>query len=243
MKVLYISTAYSKILEEDFKSQCQRGGALQYASNTFQHSIIDGLLKNHVDFEVISIPSLPSYPSNYKQLYTKRGTFLYNNQKVGTSERYCTLAFIKRYSIKYRLRKYVRNWIKKRGITSEEKFAILTYQPSASINGALTTLKKKYSGMVIGTIVADFYDYNAIMEYARKNYGLLKRIQSHIESKGELKIYPSIDKYILLTEAMQEGIPEAVGHNIVMEGLANEDWISDTIIDKSQDSEKIVAYT
>jgi len=243
MKVLFISTSYSRNLEDYFKSQCRKGGALQYASNTFQHSVIDGLLKNNVDFDVISIPGLPSSPSNYHQLYTIRGPFLYNEQIVGTSEKYCTLAFIKRYSIKYRLRKYVRDWIKQRGINPAERFAILTYQPSASINGALTTIKKKYSGMVVGTIVADFYDYNAKMVYARKNYGLLKRIQSHIEGKGVLQIYPSIDKYILLTEAMQEGIPEAVDHNIVMEGLANEDWISDAIIDKSKEIEKIVAYT
>lgn len=242
MKILFISTAYSNNVEDYFKDQC-KSSSLQYASNTFQHSIIDGLSKNQADFEVISIPGLPCYPKNYKKLYTRRVDFIYNGKKIGTSEKYCTLVFIKRFSIKYRLSKYVKNWILKNNIKHDEKFAILTYQPSYSINGALTKLKKKYSNMVVGTIVADFYDYKATLDYARKNFGILKRFQSYIECKGVYKIYPSIDKFILLTEAMKEGIPSALNRSIVIEGLANEDWISNKVMEKSGEEQKTVAYT
>lgn len=242
MKLLFISTAYSSSLENYFKSQC-RGPALQYAANTFQHSVIDGLVRNQMDFKVLSIPGLPCFPNNYKRIYTKRDGFVFNGQIVGISEKYCTLLFVKMFSVKYRLRKYVKDWIKKEGIQHNDKFAVLTYQPSISINGALDSLKKNYPKMVVGTIVADFYDYKASVKYARENYGLLKRIQSYIGRNGILKIYPTIDKYILLTAAMQEGIPAAVGHNIVMEGLANEDWVPNSVMEKSAEVEKTVVYT
>lgn len=243
MKILFITTAYSTSLEEYFRRQCNSSSYLQYAANTFQHSIIDGFVNNNAAFEVIAIPGLPTFPKRFRRFYTQRDAFTSNDKVVGISEKYCTLPFIKRYSIKYRLSKYVKDWIRRQGIHPDEKFAVLSYQPSFARNGALVMLKKKYPKMVIGTIVADFYDTKASAEYAKKNYGPLKRLQSYIERNAILKIYPKIDKYILLTAAMQEGIPAAVGHNIVMEGLANEEWIVDNVRDKSNQSTKIVAYT
>ena len=96
--------------------------------------------------------------------------------------------------------------------------------------------------MKIATIVADFYDLEAEMKYARANYGLLKQIQAYYECKQIQRYYHSIDKYILLTKAMENGIPESKGKNIIIEGLANSGWISKKVEDKTTDFRTVV-YT
>lgn len=242
MKVLFISSAYSENFEIILKESCKNNSSLQYALNTFQHSFIDGLIQNKIDFEVNSFPAVPCWPHNFKKIYTPEVSFTHNNVIVGKSIKYCTIVGIKDFSIKVRVKYCVKDWIKRNKINHNERFAVITYQPSSSKNGALAELKTDYPNMIISTIVADFYDYHAQMEYARKYYGLLKRIHTYLECKSIIKLYSSIDKYILLTKAMEEGIPEALGKNIVMEGLSDGKWISNEISKKS-DVIRTIAYT
>ena len=53
----------------------------------------------------------------------------------------------------------------------------------------------------------------------RSNHSLLKRIQCRNEYKQVHKAYSGIDKYILLSKPMEEKIHEAIGKNIVIEGI------------------------
>lgn len=241
MKILLIASSYSEIYEETLSSQCV-GESLLFAANTFQNSVIDGLLSNNADFEVLSFPALPCYPFRFKRPYTKRLKYIVSGREVGLSEKYCTAIVLKGFSIKFRARKSVIKWIKRNNICKNDVFSIILYQPSPYINSMLASLKKKYINMKIVTIVADFYSLEAEIQYAKQNYGFLKLVQAYYECTLMQKYYRTIDKFVLLTNAMQDGIPESKGKSIVIEGLANSQWISTQIIEK-KDKIRTVVYT
>ena len=214
MKILFITGTYPKGTEDMLQ---KKYGAkfLQIASNTYQWAITEGLAKNKADFSILSYPFLPCYPLGFNSLMTPSMDFEFDGKKIGIADTYCSLLGLKSHSIKNRIQKYVQNWVEENNL-SEEPFAVMTYTPCSDFVASLAPLKKRYKKMIICTIVTDLIDefFNPI--YKRS---LLKRIQGRREFKSVHSNYKFIDKFILLSKSMEEKIPEAVGRNIVVEGV------------------------
>ena len=68
MKILFVTGIYPRESEEQLRKFS--GNRLQNAANAFQWSVIDGLVETECDFEVVSLPFLPSYPMRYKRFFT-----------------------------------------------------------------------------------------------------------------------------------------------------------------------------
>ena len=64
------------------------------------------------------------------------------------------------------------------------------------------------------------------------NNTFLKRIQTKLEIKKVKRLYKTIDRYVLLTEAMTEKIPESKNSHIIIEGLAQNPVIEGNNIEK-----------
>ena len=214
MKILFLSGLYSHSLKQEFIEQCKIN-SLQNACDTFQWAVIEGLNANRSDFSVLSYPWLPCYPLNYKSSKVKSGDILYDGRCIGKSMGYSSLILYKQFSIENSVIKSVSRWIEN-SVLEGEKFAILTYTLEPFFIKPLSKLKKKHPNMIIASIVTDLVDdiYNF-----KDNLSFFKRLQSWIRIKETKEGYAFIDKFILLTKQMEEKIPQAIGKNIVVEGI------------------------
>lgn len=214
MKILFITGLYPHEQLEHLRVLAK--GHIQNAPNTFQWAVVDGLVKNNIDFHIISFPFLPSFPVGFSCLYTPSSNIIQNGVVLGEMVSYFTLVACKSISIHWRLKKIVRDWISKQ-YPKDEKLVILTYTPNSPFISAVKGFKKKHPNVLLATIVTDLVD--DMMNY-KSNRSLLKRIQCSIEKWNTKRMYKHIDKFVLLTEAMVEKISAARDKYLVVEGIA-----------------------
>lgn len=212
MRILFLAGLYPHEHLEQFNRLSS--GQIQMAADNFQWAIVDGLSGNDVTFEVISFPFLPTFPFRYKSLYTSGCDLLYRNAKVGTVKGYCAAPFFKSLSIVRRAYSAISKWIKENGA---EELVIISYTPYVPFIKAVRKIKKKYPAVRYATIITDLIDDQGSFVSRFSTY---KRLQAKWEYKAFHKLTEYVDKYVLLTKAMEERIPEAAGKSIVMEGLA-----------------------
>ena len=150
---------------------------------------------------------------------------------------YCTLIGLKHYSIKRRLHREIKRilQIQPKG----EKTVLLLYTTYSFYTKAIIPLTKQYTDLTIAAIITDLID--DAFNY-KSNNTFLKRIQMNREIKIQKASYRYIDKFILLTKAMEEKIPEAKGKNIVIEGICDR-TLDNSIPEKPNSIIKIILYT
>ena len=233
MKILFVSGLYPQEYVEKYRELALND--IQNAANVFQWGVVEGLYKNDCDFEVVTLPFLPSYPHNYKSLFTLDGDVIYEGNKVGTMLRYCDLLAVKTFSIQRNLEKYMHKWAGEN--KKEEQLVILTYTPYPPFIEAAINVKKKYQNIILVSIVTDLVD--DMMNFAANRSNVFKRLQTYLELYKTKKLYSQIDKYVLLSDYMIEKIPEAVGRYTVVEGICN---IKNLVTMSKTDKNKILLY-
>lgn len=233
MKVLFITGLYTR--ESESLLSLLSNGCIQNAPNAFQWAIIDGLNQIGIDYTVVSCPFLPSYPLSFKTLMTPDAPIYYDGKKIGDMLSYCDLLVYKTKSIQKNIKRFVEKWVSENKSSGEE-LAILTYTPYPSFINALKNVRK-LDNVIVATIVTDLVD--DMMNF-KSNRSLLKRIQSFMELKSTKSLYKFIDRFILLTKAMEEKIPEAIGNSLVIEGISQ---LKQEIILKKNKSIRNILYT
>lgn len=218
MKVIFMTGLYS----ENLRSLLVKNNpsCIQNAPNVFQWAIVNGLYSNNIDFEVLSYPFLPCFPTN-KLITIPKEDIMYNGKHIGKIMEYCTIPIFKQLmissSIKNELGKILNG-------NRDEEVVVLTYTPQSYFVKPVIELKKKYKNLSLVSIITDLIDD---LFCFKDNSSFLKRIQNKFEYKSVKKAYNGIDKFILLTEQMVEKIPEADKKYIVVEGIASSDKMSD----------------
>lgn len=235
MKLIFITTAYPQECYEQIKTDAN--GLIQAPVNVFQWAVIDGLERNGIDYTLACTPALPAYP-RYKRLYTPQGEMSVDGKIRGHYLSYCDLPAVKQLSERRVLRSYLANWCKEN--ENEDKLIALVYTQNVAQMGAAIDLKNKYPNLIVAPIVTDLI--NNAMDFLA-NRRLLKRIQMKLEEKGQRKIFPKIDKYILLTHQMTECIPEAKGKYIVVEGISPKDSLKSKHIVARDEKVRTLLYT
>ena len=216
MKLLFVTGLYPKKYIEYFRDQSY--GNVQNAPNSFQWAVIDGLEKNGVDYSIVSYPFIPSFPINYKSPYTQSFNIEYEGKLIGRSARFCTVLALKVISIQRSLERYIASWLNEiYSHNSDEKVIVLTYSDYSPFLNAVRKIKAKYPKVILASIITDMPDD---MMHFSNNKHLIKRIQCHFEAKKVRSLHKYIDKFILLTSAMTERIPESYGNYCVVEGIA-----------------------
>ena len=215
MNLLFVSCLYTEAIERGAK---RNGYGIQTAPNTYQWAVVQGLQENNADYEVVSFPAFGCYPMHFYRKDVPGDSITYDGSEIGRSISYSTLPVVKGCSIRRNLRNYIKDWIKRKDLNSNDSFAVLIYQPESCFVDVVIPFKKKYPNMVIATIVTDMVD--DFSNFA-SNRSFLKRIQLGMETRKVKRNYQHIDRYILLSKYMMDRIPEAVGRNIVVEGIYN----------------------
>lgn len=217
MKYLFLSGLYPKE-EELFFVKNSKSGSMQNAPNVFQWNVVDGLYKNGTDFWVLSAPFVSSYPKGFRSIMMPEFPIIYDNILIGKTVSFCNLIGIKGTSIEKQVEKEILLWIKDNSIGTQEKFVILTYTPLAFFLNAVKRIKEKYPNVIVCSIVTDMIED---AHNFKVNQTFLKKVQIAFEKKAEQENFKMIDKFVLLSKAMIERIPEADGKSIVVEGIAN----------------------
>lgn len=216
MKYLFLSGLYPKENESFFKENA-RTGSIQNAPNVFQWNVVYGLFENNADFWVISAPFISAYPKGYRRVFITRYPIVFNQKVLGDTVSFCNLVGFKEASICKSIEKEILAWIRQNAIQASDRFAIITYTPLSFFLNAVKRIKKKYPKAIVCSIVTDLIED---AHNFKVNQNILKRIQIALEKKKEHRNFKIIDKFVLLSKAMVERIPEAAGKSIIVEGIA-----------------------
>lgn len=231
MKILFITGLYTDLYKESL-SEIEKT-YIQNAPNVFQWAVVDGLIKNHADFEILSYPFMPCYPT-YSKRYICAESIRIDNNICGKIMKYSTIPVIKNISISCSIKKYIEKEI---ACNPKEKYVVLAYTPLSYFIEPIIALKRKYSNIMLATIVTDLID--DVNNY-KANNNLFKSAQLKLERFFLRRNYKDIDKYILLSERMLEKIPEAKDRYIVLEGITAE---KDLYKKRGCSVNKILLYT
>lgn len=235
MKILFVTGAYPKGMEAEL-IELGKGTPLSIPSNTFQWAVIDGLEKNRADYQVVSYPFLSCYPLHFKKMYSPKANMIIDGHKIGSMEPFFNVSMLSRWSIKNRLYKYVSRWAAEN--YKEDKLVVLTYTPSSWFIYPLLKAKKKYPNLVICPIITDLPD-----DYIHPMYKLSK-YKKYVQTKEVnliKKTYDDTDLFVLLSKPMEEKAPQAVGKDIIIEGISADCY--NNIESKEATKGKIVLYT
>ena len=213
MKILFVTCAYpagkEKILQD-----LNRGIPLAIQANTFQWGIMEGLEKNQADYQVVSYPSLSCFPLHYKKPITPAWDITIGEKRVGCMEPFLNIHLMAHCSIGKRIYRYAKRWVEEN--LAEEKLVILVYSLSSWILKSLLRVKKQYPQIRICTIVTDLP--KDVIVHMKAPSAIRVWAQMREAHKIECA-YPLIDKFVLLTAQMEKMIPQAVGKNLVLEGI------------------------
>jgi glycosyltransferase involved in cell wall biosynthesis len=235
MKILFVSGLYASELIT--KLTQLSNGIIQNAPNAFQWAIVEGLIENKSDINVVSFPFLPGYPLRYKKIYTPSSDITYNGVVIGKMLPYNAFFLIKHLSIEYRLLRYLKKWIRN-CYSQEQDIWIISYTPYSFFTRPIIKLKKKYPRLKYCCIIADLVDDATSSVF---KLSVLKWLQAKREQRLVWSSYKHIDKYVLLSQMMEEKISNAKGRNVVVEGLASK--VDDQIVYLKTSNIKNVLYT
>ncbi len=239
MKLLFVSSLYPVILKEKLALNCRRGATLLNQVDGLQWAILEGLVENGIDFKVISFPALGTYPLHFDRCFVPASDIVYKSRYYGTSLKYSALVVYKEWDIQRRLENYVKRWINELNVYNKEPLVVLVYTSVAMFVKPLVQLKRLFPNLFICCVVTDLIDDAMNFD---SNRSFFKRIQIAQERKCQKNLYKSIDFFVLLSKAMEEKIPEAVGRNIVIEGIFGKHELPEAKNEKKDGKLKIVLY-
>ena len=166
MKLLFISSLYPKYKNCELLN-LTKNFSLQDATNVYQWAVVDGLIQNHVDFKILSYPTLPSYPFGMTTMRVPSYVLDEENTSLGVSRPYNSLAVFKSYSISSDIKRSINGWMSHN--IADELCYVLVYNTTSYLINPVIELKKKYSNLRLAVIVTDLVD---TMMDIRSNHSL-----------------------------------------------------------------------
>lgn len=212
-------------------------GAIEFAADALQKSLIAGLSENLNKLDVINLPYLHQWPKQYKKIFSppqfieehKNGSVQYilNNKRflniIG-------LNILDRYRVAYKaLVKYCK-------ANSSDDIVLLVYAISTPFIKAAVDAKNRFSNLKIILIAPD------LPEYMSDNDGRLRSSLKKINNHLLQSLYSKIDGFVVLTKYMSERLITNNQPFVVIEGIYNpSDDCSDNQSDKPD--KKLIVYT
>lgn len=196
---------------------------IENAANVFQWNIVDGLrsILGSQNVDVINFPYIGNFPRHYKKMWykpsAKKSSFIQDN-------RFCNLIIYKKWDIFSRAYKSICESINKH----KEDSVIVIYAINEAFIKAAVKAKMKYPQIKICLIVPDLPQ--GMIENLDWIHSLLLKRNIRVLRKQ----LPHIDKYVFLSEHMNDFFEVKKMNYIVMEGIYNEKNESSVVYLKSQ---------
>lgn len=220
MNVLFLGRFYPhKVLKTIYHDT---RGKVGFSNHNFEKSLIAGFASNNnLNFRVVTAPLVYSFPHNNKNAFIKKEQYIEDGISV-KSTGFCNLAFINIFSTIFSLVRIIHSELKE---FDGPCVNIVVNTPNI-IHSIALEIAKKIVNKKINTVLI-IPDVPECMTKMDNKQSLKSRIVSVI-NKFNAHLSKRYDKYVFLTEAMNDFYNVKKTDYIVMEGLIDDNrFISD----------------
>lgn len=238
MNLLFIGSFYPKGIVEQIVEDTR--GKVGFSNHNFEMSLINGFAKQEdIDLRVITAPMVFSFPHNNKRAFYTKTAYKcggYNVSCIG----FCNIALLNMLSQAKALEKTIKREV---GVFGGDGVTIVVNTPSMILSSALFKAVAKVKNKRVTTVLI-VPDIPECMVEMSARQTLKNRLVGMINKRTATlsKLY---DKYVYLTEAMNDYYHASSDNYIVMEGLIDDKcMLSQNIAeDKSGEPKEIILYT
>lgn len=238
MDVLFIGNFYPSGIIEQIVENTR--GKVGFSNHNFEMSLINGLVKQEdVNLRVITAPMVFSFPHNNKKAFYKKNIYKCDGYNV-RSISFCNVALLNILSQTLALKNAIKNEIKMFG---SDNVTIIVDTPSLILSTALFNAIAKINNKEITTVLIVPDVPECMLEMSVRK--TLKNRLVSIINKRTATLSKRYDKYVYLTEAMNDYYHASHDNYIVMEGLISDNHLSyqDNITDNCKPPKEIILYT
>lgn len=204
-KVLFLSSILSeKTYFENSKGQTST------ANDSFQRSVVQGFEQNGFFIEMFNVPNIGAFPNRYKKPVIKKTIFKLSENAVGKSIGFLNLPLIKHWFL------YLNLFFVFRKIEVENYKYVVCYDLYSPFLKILLRLKKKNKSIKVIIIIPD------LPEYAGMKSSIISKQFVKRKTKLQNKVFPYIDRFALVSEAMADKLGIVSEKTVLMEGIWND---------------------
>lgn len=232
MEILYIGGVYPKETEVEINNNVLIN--YQFASNNLQWALIEGLSHFFKNLNIITAPTVGSYPFGYKKMYLQ-GIFFKNvflKKSKNFSVGYINLPLLNRISKYFSIKKELNSWLK---INKNKQAQVIIYSVHTPFLKPVIEAKKKYKNLSVTLIVPDLPNY--MSDNNNLIYRCLKRIDNYILNR----CIKEVDSFVLLSKHMKKPLEVSDRKWVLVEGIFQN--MSHAKIKKHTSNKKIILYT
>lgn len=225
MSVIYIGSIYPTGSIDNLKTI---GSNIDFAAETFQSSLLQGLCTYYPNLKVITTPNISAYPQVKKLSFSKEEFSLPFSEKKHLFAGFINIPGIKHLSKCLRIRRAIKNALDGGGDNT-----IIVYGVHSPFLLALCGIKKsRYKSCLIVPDLPEFMSGNT-----NRLYLLGKKVDGWFIRMGLKKI----DSYVLFSPHMKERLPIGDKPYTHMEGIFNTEGMIDEQVEKEK--YKTILYT
>lgn len=225
--ILFIGCLYTEGSKEIYQKLSRRG--YQFAAQTFQEALLDGITKNGCTVTVLTVPPLGTFPLSYKSPFIKNEAFVYEGKEMGLSLGYLNIPFFNAPSQK-EIHNFLNSWYNNQSGSIK---TVIVYGLHVPLMKAAVYLKKKYCDIKLCSIIPDLPEYMACNKYY-KALGLKERDNRLVD-----RFIGYFDSYVLLSKYMSEKLDIGEKPYTVVEGIFSNPMV-ERVCDRRK---KTILYT
>lgn len=225
MSVIYVGSIYPTGKIDELKGM---GSAIDFAAETFQTSLLQGLCTYYPELKVITAPNISAYPRVKKMSFSKEEFSLPFSGVAHLFTGFLNIPGIKYLSKCLRIRRAIKNALDK-----GKDNTIIVYAVHSPFLLALRGIKKsRYKSCLIVPDLPEFMSGNT-----SRLYLLGKKVDGWLIRMG----MKNIDSYVLFSPHMKERLPIGDKPYTHMEGIFNQEGMIDESVEKER--YKTILYT
>lgn len=223
--MIFLGLLYKTDDEESILAKSRDGLANQVVK--FQYNLINGFIDNKIDkLEIVSALPVGIWKKDYSDLVLSSAEWEYRGTKV--REIGCVnIPVIKQIQREINTKKH----LKKLLAHDDEVLVYSTYLPY------LRAVNKLCSSAKVTLVVTDLPEY-----YDHRKVSVLRKILRKLNNRQVYKCVESVDRFVLLTEAMKGPLKVGERPYTIVEGVCAESKGSDAASAKEAPEKKVIFY-
>lgn len=189
MNIVFIGGLFPKELRKEIESKSL--GVIQYAADTLQWALIEGLDRHVNALRIFNLIYIGSFPTRYKDIRIKKTNFSHNTSSYDVNIGFVNLPIYKLWSRYWNLRKELFTTLNR-----NDEAVLMIYAIHIPFLIAAIDYKQYNRNAKICLIVPD------LPEYMNDDSNVVKKYIKRIEIFFLKKYLPKVDAFILLSDHM-----------------------------------------
>lgn len=208
LNLLFVGSIYSDTHKDIFFNNSKRG--YQFASQQLQESLLLGFLQNDVNVNVVSIPSLSSFPFGYREPIIRSVPFVFNQKCLGRTRGFVNVIGLKSL-LGWGLNSVLNNWY-----DESCRNLVFVYGLHSQLMSISLQIKQNYPNVELAIIIPDLPCFMGKNKYLEK-IGHYSREENIVD-----QLLPNFKYFILLADKMKQYLRIDSARTTVIEGIYTE---------------------